>query len=449
MTDILLINPQPVVLKDNHAANVMFVNPPLGLAYVGAAIREAGYSVKIDDIGPTETRLAELAQFIRNESVWAVGISSFIANHGNGMRTASYLKAEFPDLFVFMGGPQATYIYEEVLASGVIDVVVRFEGEITAPLLLGAHRSGANLADIDGLAYRDEQDQIQCTSRRPSITDLDALPYPAWDLLDVERYQQPGIILTGRGCPYHCIFCSAGATSGGQYRTRSVENVLGEIQFLYDEYGIRHFFFADDTFTADEEHCIAICREIRRRGLDIKWEAEARANTVTDKIAREMVKAGCKHVQIGAESGDDLILKTIGKNVTADTIERAVRIFLRNGITVVCSFILGNHEDTSESIERTIRFAVKLKRLAPNFSTCKFSFLTPLPGTAVYIHRDKLGIRLLSENWDKYTFMDPICETKNFNRRQIQNVFLQAWSSYVRGEYVPNKSCDDVLVGAR
>lgn len=437
MTDVLLINPQPVVLKDNYASTVMIANPPLGLAYIAGALRASGYSAKIDDIGVSGHSLNELKELIEDDSIWAVGISSGITNHCNGMRTARFLRECFPGLLIIMGGPQATYIYSEILACGDVDAVVRLEGEITMPLILKAWQSGRPLSDIDGLAVRLKDGTIHCTKLRSPIDDLDSIDYPAWDLLAIEKYQQPGIILTGRGCPYHCIFCSAGAMSKGRYRMRSANNVVNEIEYLYKNFGIRHFFFADDTFTANEDHCISICREIRSRGLDIKWEAEARADTVTEQIAQEMVKAGCMHVQIGAESGDNTILKTIGKKITSEMIERAVKIFLSNGITVVCSYILVNHEDTPETVERTINFAIKLKNIAPRFSSSKFSFLTPIPGTPVYDKRDRLGIRLLSDNWDKYTFLDCVCETKNFDKRAIQNTFLRAWASYVRGELIP------------
>ena len=211
---------------------------------------------------------------------------------------------------------------------------------------------------------------------------------------------------------------------------RSVKNVVDEIEMLYKTYGIKKIFIADDTFTASEKHCSEICREIRNRNLDIAWQAEARANTVTDLVAAEMAKAGCHHVQIGAESGDNEILKKIGKNVTTDTIERAVRIFLKHGITVVCSFILGHPDDTAETCEKTIRFGKYLKTISGGYTSCKFAILTPLPGTPVYERKDDLGIKLLTENWDNYTFFDTVMETKNLNRRQLQNLYMKAWATY-------------------
>ena len=433
MKQVILINPQPVVLKDLFAERIMFTNPALGLGYLASAIRDKGFSVDIIDMGPQKLLLKDILKQVEDNQTKVIGISSFITNHGNGIKIAKYIKDRCPNVKIVMGGPQASFIPEEVLSSGCIDVVSMFEGEITFPELVDAFINEKPIDNILGISYI-KDGKIFTTSARPVVENLDELSYPAWDLFKLDKYSMPGIILTGRGCPYKCIFCAASAVSGARYRIRSTKNVVDEIEYLNKEYNISYFFFADDTFTADEEHCIDICREIRKRGLEIKWEAEARADTVNDHVASEMVKAGCKHVLIGAESGDNNILKTIGKNITTDTIEKAVKTFLAHGITVICSFILGNPEDTKETIDKTIEFTIKIKKFTHGFSNCKFSLLTPLPGTPVYINREKLGIKLISTNWDKYTFMDPIAQTKHLSIKELQNINFNAWSRYVTGE---------------
>lgn len=431
MTDILLINPQPVVMKDLFAENLMYANPPLGLGYLASAARNAGYSVDLIDVGIDKLTISGILDRIIECDAKMVGISSFIANHGNGLRIAQEIKKRFgKEVIVMMGGPQASFVYEEVLKQGNVDIVSIFEGEKTIVELLNCIREGGDLKKVAGIAFVDENGEIVKTERRLPIQDLDTIAFPAWDLFKIDKYQEPGIVLTGRGCPYKCIFCSAGAIAGGRYRMRSVKNVVDEIEMLNKTYGIKKIFIADDTFTASEKHCIEICREIRNRNLNIAWQAEARANTVTDRVAAEMAKAGCHHVQIGAESGDNEILKKIGKNVTTDTIERAVRIFLRHGITVVCSFILGHPDDTMETCEKTIRFGKYLKTISGGYTSCKFAILTPLPGTPVYERKDDLGVKLLTKNWDNYTFFDTVMETKNLNKRQLQNLYMKAWATY-------------------
>lgn len=439
MFDVLLINPQPVTMKGTKHEKLMYSHPAPGIGYLASALRKSNISVNILDMGPSQKSIDDLIDDIQHNNVKILGISSFVANHGNGMRIAESVKAHFPSLKVIMGGPQATFISEEILASGYVDFVSFYEGEETLPELCSRILNNATyFEDVKGIAYLDEHGQYIRTEDRPYIQDLDAIGMPAWDLYELDKYICPGVILSGRGCPYRCIYCSAGTISGSKYRTRSVKNVVDEVEYLYRECGVDYFFFADDTFTADKKHCIEICREIRRRKMNIHWEAEARANTVTDEIVREMVLAGCRHVQIGAESGDNQVLKDIGKNITTDTIERAVCKFLRVGITVVCSFIIGTPTDTKETFERTLQFALKMRKLSKhNFTNCKFAILTPLPGTPVYEEREKWGIELLTTNWDKYDFYDPVIRTKNLSERDLRNMFMKAWVEYTKTEEEP------------
>lgn len=433
MSDVILLNPQPVVLKDIFAEPIMYCNPPLGIGYLASSLRKAGFSVKLFDMGPSRIGMEQLLEIIKEEKPQMVGISAFIANYGNGIKISNIIKKEFPEIKVVMGGPQASFVPEEVLETSLTDYVSMFEGEISIVELAECIINGGNIEEVDGIVYR-KDGKVIYTKKRELIKNLDDIPFPAWDLFDIDKYTQPGIVLTGRGCPYKCLFCAASVVSGAKYRMRSVSNVVDEIEHIVNTYNIREFFFADDTFTASESHCVEVCREIRRRNLKITWVAEARANTVNDFVVTEMVKAGCKHVQIGAESGDNEILNTIGKNVTTDIILKAVKTFLRHGVTVVCSFILGNPDDTVETCRKTMDFSVKIKNLAPKFATCKYAILTPLPGTRIYEQREELGIKLLTNNWDSYTFFDPIMETKNLNRRQLQNLYLEAWMKYVQDE---------------
>lgn len=439
MFDVLLINPKPVTMKGTKHEKLMYSHPAPGIGYLAAALRKSKISVDILDMGPSGKGVDDILNIIQQNEVKILGISSFVANHGNGMRIAKSVKKYYPAIKIIMGGPQATFISEEILYTGTVDFVSFYEGEETLPVLCSLLLSnGTAFSDIKGIAYLDLNGKYVRTEDRPYIQDLDAIGMPAWDLYELDKYICPGVILSGRGCPYRCIYCSAGTVSGSRYRTRSVENVVDEIEYLYRECGVDYFFLADDTFTADKEHCIGICQEIRRRKMDIHWEAEARANTVTDEIVREMANAGCRHVQIGAESGDNQVLRDIGKNISTDTIEQAVCKFLRAGITVVCSFIIGTPTETHSTFEKTLEFALKIRRLSKhNFTNCKFAILTPLPGTPVYEDREKWGVELITTNWDKYDFYDPVIRTKNLSEHDLRNMFMKAWVEYTKTEEEP------------
>lgn len=430
MKDIILVNPPSIELKNYLAQSSLHATPPLGLGYLASVLRQNGCEVSIIDMEPQNQTSNDIIKKIKNENCSVIGISSFIANHVNGIKLAKAIKDSIPDTTIIVGGPQASFIARDVLAQGCVDVVCRFESEITILELMNAIRSCKDFHSISGISYVKDGSIID-NAQRPLIDDLDSIPFPAWDLFELDKYSKPGVVITGRGCPYRCIFCAANAISGAKYRTRSIKNIIDEIEMLYTKYGLKEILFADDTFTVDKQHCIRLCREISAKNFKISWMAEVRANTVDDEVALEMAKAGCVHVQIGAESGDNEVLKYIGKNITTDDIERAVKVYNKHGISVACSFIIGHPYDTKDTIEKTIEFAIKLHKMNSDFVKCKFSILTPLPGTFIYDNKESLGIRISSNNWDEFTFFNPIIETNNLTSKDIQSLYSRALLRYV------------------
>ncbi|QNU66415.1 radical SAM protein [Ruminiclostridium herbifermentans] len=417
-------------IKNRFIQSSLYATPPLGLGYLASVLRQNGYEVSIIDMGPENLTFDDIIQTIKDENCPVVGISSFIASHVNGMKLAKEIKESLPEITVVVGGPQASFIARDVIMQGYVDIVCRFESEITFLELMDAIHQHKDLQNILGITYADHGNIIE-NSQRPLIDDLDSIPFPAWDLYKLDNYNKPGIVITGRGCPYQCIFCAANALSGTKYRRRTVNNIISEIKLLYFRYGIKEILFADDTFTADKQHCIDLCKNITSENLKISWIAQARANTVDEEIAMEMAKAGCTYVQIGAESGDDGVLKAIKKNITTEDIERAIKIFNKYGISVVCSFIIGYPYDTKETIEKTIEFAIKIHKMNSSLVKCKFSILTPLPGTFLYENRDSLNINILTDNWEEYTFSNSIMETKNLSSKDIQEFYSNAILRYL------------------
>ena len=176
MIDILLINPQPVVMKDLFAENLMYANPPLGLGYLASAARNAGYSVDLIDVGIDKLTISGIIHRIIEVDAQIVGISSFIANHGNGLKIAHEIKKQFgSQVKVMMGGPQASFVYEEVLKQGDVDIVSIFEGEQTIVELLNCIKTGGDLKKIAGIAFVNEEGEVIKTERRLPIQDLDTI----------------------------------------------------------------------------------------------------------------------------------------------------------------------------------------------------------------------------------------------------------------------------------
>ncbi len=365
------------------------------------------------------------------EKASLIGLTSTTSAFSNALTLAREAKSVNPDVPVIMGGPHVTFTAEETVREEWVDVVVRGEGEETILELAQYFLQGKGaLENIVGITYKityKDTVDLQSTPDRPFIEDLDSVPFPARQLVNVKKYENGGVIITGRGCPYKCQFCAAGPLSGYRYRLRSIKKVMAEIAECYHKYGLRDFFFADSTFTAYPERTKEMCKAILDLGFPITWLCGSRVNAVTPEQLNLMARAGCRRIEFGAESGSNQILKDIRKGVTTDMITRAVTWALDAGMVVECSFILGHPTDTVETIQETFEFAQNLKKVeGAERLRIDFGVVTPLPGTELWEHAEELGITIFSKNWDDYNFVYPVAETRHLNRRILRSLAFDA-----------------------
>ncbi|MDP3830740.1 MAG: radical SAM protein, partial [Ignavibacteriaceae bacterium] len=255
------------------------------------------------------------------------------------------------------------------------------------------------------------------------IKDLDSLPFPSRNLYFLEEYNIPAGIITSRGCPNQCIFCSAGAFSGGRYRMRSAENVFEEIKMLYD-YGYNFIFFQDDTLTVDINRLNRILDLIIVNKLKIAWLCESRVDIEDKEIFKKMSEAGCIGLQFGIESGSQEILDKVNKNITLDEIMESLSAAVKYNLTPICSFMIGHWLDTPQTIDDSISFAIKVQK--EFLCQSLFSISTPLPGTRLYNKIEEYGCKLISDNFDRYDMITPVMETKYLNANQIRWYFFKA-----------------------
>ena len=428
--DVLLINPPPPSYEPGRGDSDIIISvPPLGLAYIAAVLEEDGFTVRLACMPGERLKRADLEALLRREQPQLIGITSMVNTYNNGLRIASIARRLCPGAAIVMGGPHASFLGEETLAGGQVDAVCRFEGELTM-LELARHylRGEGRLEEIRGIVYR-KDGRTKATPERPFIEDLDELPLPARHLLQLESYQYPGSVITGRGCPFNCAFCAANAISGSRCRMRSTKAVLEELEEIYRRYGLAKIFFLDDTFTVSKARVWEICAGIAERKLPLEWYCESRVNTVDAELLDVMYEAGCRVIQFGVESGNDGILKKINKGISTGQVEQAVETALKRGVKVFCSMIIGHPDDTHETVRDTIRLGEKLLHMAKKLGTVlriSFPVLTPLPGTRVYEDAEDLGLRFLSRNWDRYNFMEPVIETRRLTREDLQNYMMDA-----------------------
>ena len=402
---IVLLNPNADV---EVIRRLDISTPPLGLAYLAASLREAGFKVKIIDNIVEKLSFEELLKKIRNATI--VGITSTTPTFNAALKYAKKIKEALPNVFVILGGVHVTFKPFEALKN-YVDAICVGEGEETIIEVAERIEAGKSLKGVRGTIYR-EGDRIIKNPPRKFIEDLDSLPFPAYDLLPLEKYSVLGNklrhfpIITSRGCPFGCRYCSSSLFIGKKFRARSPKNVVDEIEWLVSEFGARNIAFADDTFTFSRKRVEAICDEIIRRGIEVSWSCSSRVDTINEELLKKMKKAGCKAIYFGVESANQKILDYYRKRIDLKKVFRAIRLAKKYGIMTICSFIIGAPNETKEDMKNTLKLALKLD---PDYA--QFSILTPYPGTEIYEEAKRKGL-LITENYDDYTAGKPVL--KNF-----------------------------------
>jgi len=376
--------------------NILALDVPLGILYLSSFLKKnLGGRVSIDfiDLRLEHEVRTPLAGKIRECSPNLIGISLLAFNQLFVERYIAMIRQMAPDAKIVIGGPDATYSYQEFLKQyPEIDAVVMWEGEVTFCNLVKTLMAGGNIENVKGIAFR-QGDQIIVTEREAYIQDLDCLPFPDFGLIRFDRYwgekmhpQMNGVladkkythIISSRGCPFNCIYCHK--IFGKQLKKRSPENFVGEITWLNSAYGVREFHIVDDIFNFDRERMHAILNLIIEKGLDIKiaFPNALRADMLEPEDLLLLRKAGAYMVTFAVETASPRIQKIIRKNLNIEKVTENINYATSIGLIVKGFFMLGFPGETPEEINRTINFAVKSKLDLAHFFT-----VTPFPGTAL------------------------------------------------------------------
>ncbi|OGQ97567.1 MAG: B12-binding domain-containing radical SAM protein [Deltaproteobacteria bacterium RIFOXYD12_FULL_57_12] len=393
---------------------------PLGTLYVASSLIQAGHEVRFfNGAFMSQAAILLAVEEFRPEFV---GLYSTTFGWPKAKQTARDLKTRHGHLFIAVGGPYPIAMQEKCLEDcEAIDATVTGEGELTVPEMVARLASCQSLAGVAGVVYRD-QDAIRKNPTRPLITDLDALPPPARELLgDADHYIPPpatykrrpvAVLITSRGCNRRCLYCfqiDKSRKSGIRYR--SVANVMAEIELILSQ-GYKEIKFIDDTLAADYDRAMEIARQIKARGLDFSWFASACVNQVDKPLLQAFKDAGCWAVLFGAESGVQKDLNTIRKGITLAQIRLAVKAAKEVGLTVYTPFLFGIPGQTFADGLQSIEFACELDPDIANFHA-----ITPFPGTELYDNIEKYGT--MSTNLQDFSYQGAAFVPYSMTREQI------------------------------
>jgi radical SAM superfamily enzyme YgiQ (UPF0313 family) len=404
-------------------------SPPLGLAYLASALSEAGVEVRILDFVVFPYSQSMLQSLIEDFNPQVVGITAVSMTFDNAIGVLKDVKHIDPGILTVMGGPHVSFCARDTLkAYPELDVIVLGEGERTVVELTRVVNNGNPWEKVNGIAYR-QGTEICFTEKREPIENLDDLPAPDRRLLPLGRYRALGMpisLTTSRGCPYKCIFCVGRKMVGARIRYRSAGKIVDEMGYL-NSLNFHQINIADDLFTANKSHCNAVCDEIIKRGLQLKWTSFARVDTISDAVLAKMKAAGCSAVSFGIESANPQILKTIKKGITLRQVEDAVNMCKRAEIMPFASFILGLPGETPATIKETMEFGNRLKKLGLSFG---FHLLAPFPGTEVRERSDRYGIKILTNDWSQYHANRAIVETPSVDQKILDDIVVKWEAEY-------------------
>jgi radical SAM superfamily enzyme YgiQ (UPF0313 family) len=419
-----------------------YPQPPLGLALLAAILEDKGYPTTVLDANALALRPEEVVPLAASADI--VGITAMTPTVTTALEIARLIKRAAPGKTVVMGGAHATLLPEETLrAAPEIDCIVRGEGDVTTIDLLNALEQKRPLAEVAGLSYLKDGAVVH-TADRAMLPDMDSLPFAAYHRLPLARYRPHpphgrsmpfAAVVTSRGCPYRCAYCSK-PVFGKKFRAQSAARVVAELAYLKERFKVREIAFYDDSFTLDKKRVHGIAEDILKAGLKLAWTCETRVNLVDRELLRHMKQAGCYAVAYGIESASSEIIKTLCKDTTLEQVESAVAASREAGLQVVGYFMLGSPGETAGTIRQTIDLA---RRLKVDFA--QFSMTMPFPGTELY----EIYMKGRREDipWDSFVYAGtdnpatPVFESGDLDRQALEGWLRRAYRDfYLRPAYV-------------
>ena len=404
MNKIILVQPENGLNETIYA--------PLGLISLAAYVRN-DFEVKIVDL--RLEKLRSLYKIVESQQPLAVGFSMLTGSCIKQIiEAAKEIKKINPEIKIIVGGIHPTFFPEQTIKNSAIDFVVINEGEKTLLDLLRAIESSADFSAIDNLAWKRGDGQIQIGKTTTEFLDMNTLPMPAWDLINVERYsnglsRNPGErvidFYTSKGCPYPCAFCYNLNFNRRKWRAKSAEKAFEELEFLHNKYGINYFIIHDDNFVVDKERALKFAQLIIDKGLKIQYSVDSRVDYFEEEFFGKLKESGMCELRVGCESGSNRILKDIiQKGITAEQTLKAVEVARKLDLKLILSFVIGWPTETIGERQQTINLILKIQKIHPKAAIYPLWIYIPYPGTPLFDKAVEMGFKQPQslEEWGNY-----------------------------------------------
>jgi anaerobic magnesium-protoporphyrin IX monomethyl ester cyclase len=435
---VLFVNPHYT-----HDPRTLLLHPPLAYGYMAVSLKTAGHDVYHVDLpfeGNDPSVLASLLDDLRPD---LVGVTSVAQSYFHALQIARAVRAWKPTTPVVFGGPHVSFIARECLRRHPdVDYVLLFDAEDSVVELCSALESNATLGDlvkVPGLAFRDGNG-VRVTAPVPPEMQLDRYGQPdrgIFNLTDYLAYDYETVVMTARGCPSRCTFCSTTA-AGREARWNSPAHVADEIETVID-LGFSSIFFGDDTFSGNPRRAIAICEEIRRRGIQVSWTSNMRAQDARPQVLEAMVGAGAYRVFVGFESVQETTLRLVKKGTSPARLYKTAGRIMAAGLELHASFIVGAPGDTPDRLAANLDF---IRLVNPTVAT--FNVMEPRPGTDVYLHPEKYGITIPDPYWyEKTTWLDlPVAHTEEMSQEEIRYWVSRSYDEFCHPSFRADEELD-------
>ncbi|NQT89940.1 MAG: radical SAM protein [Candidatus Omnitrophica bacterium] len=385
---------------------IHYIPFPFFLAYSTSLLKREGKQARLIDSIAEGSDEASLIEKIKAYDPGLILIETSTPSFKNDISLIDSIHRSFGNCRIGLCGPHASIFAQEILTEhGFIDYILTGEYEYTLLELIDSLEKGLTLKSVLGLVYRDDS-HIRANSPRPTIDDLDSLPWPERKDVPILNYNDAfcdlplpnAQVWSSRGCPFGCSFCLWPQTiyKEHRHRKRSPKDVVDEMEYLIKAFGFKAVYFDDDVFNIDRDHVLDICSEIMSRGIEIPWAAMARADLMDRELLEAMQAAGLYAIKYGIESADSRILDLCGKKMDLKKAHSVIKITMELGIKVHLTFCLGLPGETKETLDETRGF---IEEIGPD--SVQFSFATPFPGTE-YFRIMKQNKRLLAQSWEDY-----------------------------------------------